>query len=75
MSPARKIRIRELSPQEGDLVKTITVEEARELDYKMVTVLPDGKVVHGFDELLEALAQYPEEEEPEVYRFPALAGG
>ena len=72
----RKIHVRELSAQEGDRATTMTIEEAKDLEFKgMITVLPDGAVVKNWDELLTALTEYPEEEEPVVYRFPALVGG
>ena len=71
----KRLRVRELLPEYGDLVKTITVEEARELDFqKRVTVMPDGTVVHSWDELLEACIRF-KAEEIDVVRFAPLAGG
>ena len=69
------IRIRELDALYGDRVKTITVEEAQELDFKfLTTVLPNGEVVNSFEELLAALRDYPGPE-VEIIRFPPMAGG
>ena len=71
----KRLRIRELLPQYGDLIKTITVEEAEELDFqKMVTVLPNGKVVRSWDELLEGIHDI-HQEEVDLIRFAPLAGG
>ena len=68
-------KIRELSPHEGDTVATLTIEEAKELDFEtFVSVLPNGVVVHSFDELLEQ-CQGLDLEEPQVYRFQPLVGG
>ena len=71
----KTLRIRELLPEYGDRVTTMTMEEAKELDFqKMVTVLPNGEVVHSWDELLEGVHQY-HEEELQVVRFAPLVGG
>ena len=71
----KKLRVRELLPEYGDRVTTITLEEAQELDFqKMITVLPNGEVIHSWDDLLENLHQY-HQEELEVVRFAPLAGG
>ena len=71
----KRLRVRELLPEYGDRVTTITVEEAQELNFeKMVTVLPDGTVVHTWDELLESI-QKIHQEEVELVRFAPLAGG
>jgi len=71
----KRFRIRELLPEYGDRVRTITVEEARELDFQiMTTVLPNGEIIHSWDKLLEALHQY-HQEEVELVRFAPLAGG
>lgn len=74
-STVKRLRLRELLPQYGDRISTITVEEAKELDFqKMVTVLPNGKVVRSWDELLEGIHEI-HQEELEVVRFAPLAGG
>ena len=71
----KRLRIRELLPQYGDRVTTIALEEAKELDFeKMVTVLPNGEVIHSWDQLLEGIHNY-HREELEVVRFAPLAGG
>ena len=71
----KRFRVRELLPEYGDRVSTITVEEARELDFqKMITVLPNGEVIHSWDKLLEAIHQY-HQEEVELVRFAPLVGG
>jgi len=71
----KRLRLRELLPEVGDRVTTITVEEAQELDFqKMVTVLPNGEVVHSWDELLETIHNY-RQEEVQLIRFAPLAGG
>lgn len=71
-----KLHIKEMDPRYGDLVKTITVEEARELDHKcMVTVFPNGEVAHSFEELLAITRNYTHLQEVDVVRFPPLAGG
>ena len=71
----KRLRIRELLPEYGDRVTTMTMEEAKELDFqKMVTVLPNGEVIHSWDELLEGIHQY-QEEELQVVRFAPLVGG
>lgn len=71
----KRLRLRELLPQYGDQVRTITVEEAQELDFqKMTTVFPNGEVVHSWDELLEVIHNY-RREEVELIRFAPLAGG
>ena len=71
----KRLRLRELLPEYGDRVTTIAVEEARELDFqKMITVLPNGEVVHSWDELLEGIHQY-HQEEVELVRFAPLVGG
>lgn len=74
-STVKRLRVRELLPEYGDRVRTITVEEAQELDFqKMVTVLPNGEVVRSWDELLEGIHNY-QREELEVIRFAPLVGG
>jgi len=71
----KRLRVRELLPQYGDLVKTITVEEAQDLDFqKMITVLPNGTVVHSWDGLLESIHEI-HQEEVDLIRFAPLAGG
>ncbi len=71
----KRLRLRELLPQYGDRISTITVEEAKELDFqKMVTVMPDGTAVHSWDELLESIHKF-RQEEIDVVRFSPLAGG
>jgi len=71
----KRLRIRELLPQYGDRVATMTVEEAEELDFqKMVTVLPNGKVVRSWNELLEGIHEI-HQEEVDLIRFAPLAGG
>ena len=72
----KRLRIRELLPEYGDRVRTITVEEAQEeLDFqKMVTVLPNGQVVHTWDELLQGIHEI-HQEEVDLIRFAPLAGG
>jgi len=71
------LRIKELSPLKGHTTTEVAVEEARDLDFKsaVTVVLPDGKQVHSFDELLEAITGREEEEVVEVMRFPPLMGG
>lgn len=74
-SKVKRLRIRELLPQYGDLVTTMTVEESKEIDFqKMITVLPNGKVITSWDQLLEEI-QSIDVEELEVIRFAPLAGG
>lgn len=74
-STVKRLRLRELLPQYGDRITTIAVEEAQELDFqKMITVLPNGEVVHSWDELLEDIQRYYHEE-LEVIRFAPLVGG
>ena len=71
----KRLRVRELLPEYGDRVRTMTVEEAQELDYKeLITVLPNGKVVNSWDELLEGIHEY-NQEEIDVVRFAPLFGG
>jgi len=71
----KRLRLRELLPEYGDRVRTITVEEAQELDFqKMITVLPSGEVIHSWDELLEVIHNY-HQEEVELVRFAPLLGG
>jgi len=71
----KRLRIRELLPEYGDNIATLEVEEARELDFeKMVTVLPNGEVIHSWDELLAGLHNY-HQEEVELVRFAPMAGG
>jgi len=71
----KRLRLRELLPEYGDRVTTITVEEAKELDLqKMVTVMPDGTVVHSWDQLLESIHKF-KQEEIDVVRFAPLVGG
>jgi len=74
--PKVTLKVRELHPLYGDRVTTMTLDEAKELDYNlMATVMPDGTVVHSFDQLLEVITKNPIPEEIEITRFPALAGG
>jgi len=71
----KRLRIRELLPQFGDQVTTMTVEEAKELEFeKVVTVFPNGEVVRSWDELLETIHKY-HQEEVELVRFAPLVGG
>ena len=71
----KRLRLRELLPEYGDQVRTITVEEAKELEFqKMITVFPNGEVVHSWDELLEVVHNY-HREEVELIRFAPLVGG
>jgi len=71
----KRLRVRELLPEYGDRITTITIEEAKELDLqKMVTVMPDGVVVHSWDELLESIHKF-RREEIDVVRFAPLVGG
>ena len=71
----KRLRLRELLPEYGDRITTITIEEAKELDLqKMVTVMPDGMVVHSWDELLESIQKF-QREEIDVVRFAPLVGG
>ena len=71
----KRLYVRELLPEFGDRVTTITVEEAQELDFqKMVTILPNGEVVHSWDELLEGIHNY-HQEEVQLIRFAPLMGG
>ena len=70
-----KINIRELHHSHGDLKRTVTVEEAKELDYGgMVTIFPNGETAHTYSELLEISRNYPGPE-VDVLRFPPMAGG
>jgi len=71
----KRLRLRELLPEYGDRITTIAVEEAQELDFQtLVTVMPDGTVVHSWDELLESIHKY-RREEIDVIRFAPLVGG
>ena len=71
----KRIHLRELLPQYGDRVRTITVEEAQELEFeKVITVLPNGEIVRSWDELLDVLHNY-REEEVELVQFSPMVGG
>jgi len=76
-----KLRVRELHKSHGDLVKVMTLEEAKELDFQStVTILPNGRAIHSFADLLTEVNSFLAEqktpvEEVEVLRFPPMAGG
>ena len=71
-----RLRIREMHKDHGDKCQVVTIERAQELDYKtLITVLPNGKVIHSWDELLQGVEEYRGQEEIELLRFPPMAGG
>jgi len=71
----KRLRLKELLPEYGDRVRTITVEEAKELDFqRMTTIFPNGEVAHSWDHLLEIIHDY-HQEEVELVRFAPLVGG
>ena len=71
----KRLKIRELLPEYGDKIATLTLEEAKDLTFDtMITVLPDGKTVRSWDELLEGIHSF-HVEELELIRFAPMAGG
>ena len=75
MGGEKVLKIRELDPSYGDICKTMTLDEAKELDFNLlVTALPGGEVVNSYEELLAAVEIYLGPE-IEILRFPPMAGG
>jgi len=70
------LKITEMHPRLGDTVATMTLEEARTLEFDLMStiVLPTGKEVRSFDELVNEVGIL-DLEEVEVLRFPVLVGG